>query len=539
MTNNENTVATTVPTGIDLDWVSVKDRMPKLIPIGDPPHEFVACSARVLVCGWADKEVHWSVADLRRGGQGIEDRAVRWNTDADVFWHRDHLITHWAPLSKPGEASATNGAPVSAPIDAVIVHKSTAVGWTESPRPAAANTDDLLAALRAFGVTYDDEIPYNTGWFAAGSCMARTTAAEAAEVALEMIEERYDTLQRVYDTVKCQVDRAYNDGLADRTSAAAQAFPERDPSKGAYQQGLYRKFDVRRVDGSDHPEGKHCGCRYFVLDLTHDQHAPAAMRAYAAACEARHPQLAADIVAEFGHAPETAHADDLAWHKESLKRHTSKLQAVWEGIREAVQKYSGAPREGEPFERLDELLSRLSASAHALQDAAPAELCIGVSNNDEGVHINVMQPHADGSATVLHSAECPKGDSFARFAIGPVAAVAPSDATENADAGNADGQVLKGIGKINGDGWKDVTRKGEVVSVWNTELPRPYKAGQFPRIGNCGWSASTDQYDFQPATAEEAREAIEAIIDSRSPATSAADAIATDQQAGYLGTEKY
>jgi hypothetical protein len=209
MTNTTNTA------GIDLDWVSVKDRMPKLIPIGDPPHEFVACSARVLVCGWADKEFHWSVADLRRGGRGIEDRAVRWNTDADVFWHRDHLITHWAPLSKPGEASATNGAPVSAPIDAVIVHKSTAVGWTELPRPPAANTDDLLAALRAFGVTYDDEIPYNAGWFAAGSCMARTTAAEAAEIALEMIEERYDILQRDYDTVKCQVDRAYNDGLAD------------------------------------------------------------------------------------------------------------------------------------------------------------------------------------------------------------------------------------------------------------------------------------------------------------------------------------
>jgi len=96
--------------------------------------------------------------------------------------------------------------------------------------------------------------------------------------------------------------------------------------------------------------------------------------------------------------------------------------------------------------------------------------------------------------------------------------------TAAATTASASGQILKGIGRIDGDGWKDVTRKGEVVFVWNTELPRPYKAGQFPRIGNnCGWSASTDQYDFQPATAEEAREAIEAIIDSHRAPSRAAD----------------
>jgi hypothetical protein len=77
-------------------------------------------------------------------------------------------------------------------------------------------------------------------------------------------------------------------------------FPERDPSKPAEQQGLFRKFDIRRVDGSDQPGGKHCGCKYYVLDLTHDKHAPAAMRAYAASCKETHPQLAADIEAEFG-----------------------------------------------------------------------------------------------------------------------------------------------------------------------------------------------------------------------------------------------
>lgn len=83
-------------------------------------------------------------------------------------------------------------------------------------------------------------------------------------------------------------------------AAAPEALPEHDPSKPAEQQGLFHKFDVRRTDGSDQKGGKHHGCRYYVLDLTHDQHALAAMRAYAAACATTHPQLAAAILAELG-----------------------------------------------------------------------------------------------------------------------------------------------------------------------------------------------------------------------------------------------
>lgn len=78
-----------------------------------------------------------------------------------------------------------------------------------------------------------------------------------------------------------------------------ETLPERDQAKPAEQQGLFRKFDVRRVDGSDAPGGKHHGCRYFVLDLDHDQHAPAAMAAYAKACRATHPVLSAEIDAEY------------------------------------------------------------------------------------------------------------------------------------------------------------------------------------------------------------------------------------------------
>lgn len=65
---------------------------------------------------------------------------------------------------------------------------------------------------------------------------------------------------------------------------------------------MFEKFRVQRTDGSDAPGGKHHGCKYFVIDLDHDQYARAAMRAYAAACRATHPLLADDIEAEWGKA---------------------------------------------------------------------------------------------------------------------------------------------------------------------------------------------------------------------------------------------
>lgn len=92
----------------------------------------------------------------------------------------------------------------------------------------------------------------------------------------------------------------------DAQPAVACSFPERDVTKPAEEQGLFRKFDVRRVDGSDAPGGKHHGCEYFVLDLNHDTHAPAALRAYAQACNKTHPQLSAELLGRFGPQPAVA-----------------------------------------------------------------------------------------------------------------------------------------------------------------------------------------------------------------------------------------
>ncbi|KRS15669.1 hypothetical protein [Roseovarius indicus] len=63
--------------------------------------------------------------------------------------------------------------------------------------------------------------------------------------------------------------------------------------------GLYNKFHVERTDGKSAPGEEHDGCEYFVLDITHDKFARAALSAYADACEADYPLLARDIRANY------------------------------------------------------------------------------------------------------------------------------------------------------------------------------------------------------------------------------------------------
>lgn len=59
--------------------------------------------------------------------------------------------------------------------------------------------------------------------------------------------------------------------------------------------GIYGKFIVERTDGKSAPGEKHAGCDYFVLDLTHGPFALPACIAYAEACRAEYPLLAADL----------------------------------------------------------------------------------------------------------------------------------------------------------------------------------------------------------------------------------------------------
>lgn len=64
---------------------------------------------------------------------------------------------------------------------------------------------------------------------------------------------------------------------------------------GDKKKGLYEKFKVERTDGRSAAGCKHYRCKYFVIDLTHDKHGAAAIRAYATSCLKEYPKLADDL----------------------------------------------------------------------------------------------------------------------------------------------------------------------------------------------------------------------------------------------------
>jgi hypothetical protein len=111
-----------------------------------------------------------------------------------------------------------------------------------------------------------------------------------------------------------------------------KALPERDTSNPAENQGLFRKFEVRRTDGSDAPGGKHYECRYFVLDVDHDPYAIVALSAYASACESTHPALALDLREKWGaRGPVNA---SLLKRLRQYEGHQSETTACYNGLRD-------------------------------------------------------------------------------------------------------------------------------------------------------------------------------------------------------------
>lgn len=144
-------------------------------------------------------------------------------------------------------------------------------------------------------LTYTHVISKTAFFAAARAVLAAAPPAPAQEITPQ------ELMNRVTDRLIAWKDPSVGEQAQPSLTTQEKAmFPERDTTKPAEQQGMFRKFDVRRVDGSDQPGGKHHGCKYFVLDLDHDKAAPAAMRAYATEIAPTHPQLAADIETEFG-----------------------------------------------------------------------------------------------------------------------------------------------------------------------------------------------------------------------------------------------
>ncbi len=65
--------------------------------------------------------------------------------------------------------------------------------------------------------------------------------------------------------------------------------------------------------------------------------------------------------------------------------------------------------------------------------------------------------------------------------------------------------IYRSISLYSGDGWKDDTRKGDVVFTYGRALPRPYGEGQHPMVGctiQCIFINSTDWQTRKATLAE-------------------------------------
>jgi hypothetical protein len=83
----------------------------------------------------------------------------------------------------------------------------------------------------------------------------------------------------------------------------------RDTTKPAAEQGLFKKYEVRRIDRKQDAEDS----EYFVLHIS-DPLSMAALAAYANATEAKYPVLADDMRSRYGinHDPKVTYASP-AW----------------------------------------------------------------------------------------------------------------------------------------------------------------------------------------------------------------------------------
>lgn len=99
-------------------------------------------------------------------------------------------------------------------------------------------------------------------------------------------------------------------------------------------------------------------------------------------------------------------------------------------------------------------------------------------------------------------------------------------------AAKSERRVLKATARRNAS-WKEGDEvKGDVLYVWDAALAPPYAEGQYPRIGNEGWTASSSLFDFEPATADEIASVLDGIPQASELSSAAQEVLGQIDKAG-------
>lgn len=72
--------------------------------------------------------------------------------------------------------------------------------------------------------------------------------------------------------------------------------------------------------------------------------------------------------------------------------------------------------------------------------------------------------------------------------------------------------IFKATRRADGDGWKDTAKAGDVVFVHNVTMPSPYSPGEMQRLGEDSWTVNAKEWDLVPATPQEVRDAVMALV---------------------------
>lgn len=248
---------------------------------------------------------------------------------AKLTLEKHDLLAAAAWLAAPVAVAAESGAQATFDgVDFVRQHKGQPDYWYAREgyaegyaRGVAAGRDDAqghLASLRRFLNERAGEDPDKPMLL---PCGRATTIIKSLD---EMMVDTEAEQERLVERVVARVAPAAATGLAtlptpeqvgercaaryfasESSATLAESFAEairadrarraQPPAAATAPKGLYGKFRVTRADGRDGMGEKHEGCQYFVLDLTHDKFAGAAIAAYAGACERESPVLAKDL----------------------------------------------------------------------------------------------------------------------------------------------------------------------------------------------------------------------------------------------------
>jgi hypothetical protein len=170
-----------------------------------------------------------------------------------------------------------------------------AIGDSLAPVQKAAGDAETLTreeaakALSALGISGDDVAYYLEN---ASRLVSGKKGKLISTPGLTILRAYVRHLDKPIAAVLAQAEAAQCGNCLDPVAECVCDAGRRE--RGDCATGLYCKFQVRRTDGSSSPGGKHERCEYFVLDWQHDTFTVPAILAYAAACEARYPDLASD-----------------------------------------------------------------------------------------------------------------------------------------------------------------------------------------------------------------------------------------------------